>query len=209
MYTLIKQITASLNRFIDAPLSLHVGRDSIINHNNDLGDDAVGKTYVALIQPSRVNVIFKEGYVRNQCTIRIFIGALYKSTETEVNTNEFNDSGENEYKSIETEVNTNEFNDSGENELKILDETLLLCNEFVYKLKNNDRVKEITRASISEAFDVKDTNHTGHYIDLTFEFLENLCFGQKKPTPKPKPEPEIPEPEPEIPEPEPEIPELL
>ena len=169
MYTLIKQITASLNRFIDAPLSLHVGRDSIINHNNDLGDDVVGKTYVALIQPSRVIAMFKEGFVRNQCSIRIFIGALYKSTETE--------------------VNTNEFNDSGENELKILYETLLLCNEFVYKLKNNERVKEITRASISEAFDVKDTNHTGHYIDLTFELLENLCFGQLEPTPPPPPPP--------------------
>ena len=49
---------------------------------------------------------------------------------------------------------------------------------------NDDRVKSVTSSS-TEAFDVKDTNHTGHYLSITFEMQENKCYGQAEVTPEP------------------------
>lgn len=167
MYTLLEKITSNLNAFIDDPLTLVIGREKIINHDNDLGNGKLGATYVALIQPSKTRNITQDGFVRNEHTVKLFFGALYKQSEDA--------------------SSTNEFNDSGANEKKTLQETLELANEFVYKLMNDDRVKSITSSS-TEAFDVKDTNHTGHYLSITFEMQENKCYGQAEVTPNPEPE---------------------
>jgi hypothetical protein len=170
MYTLLNSIVQKLNDFIDAPLILKIGRDSIINHDNDLGNTKAGATYIALIQPSNININVSDiGFAKNTFTARLFFGQLYKRNETQ--------------------TSTNEFNDSGANEVKILEQTLALCNEFVYKLNKHDSVKTVSNARVSEAFDVKDTNHTGHYLDLTFELREPLCFSQAVPTPPPPPPP--------------------
>ena len=178
IYSYLNEKLKKLNAFIDDPLTLVVGRPFVVNFDNDLGEGVAGATYVFLTLPIRSRPQYREGYIRTIYTVRLFFGQLYKRNETP--------------------ANTNEFNDSGANELKILDETEALAKEYLYKIYKDTIVKQVTNELITQAMDVGDTNHTGHYLDFTIEFFENECFGQAEPTPPPPPpdedEPELPEP---------------
>lgn len=172
IYSFLDANVKLLNAFIDAPLTLLVGREKITNNNNDLGDEVLGATYITLIQPVTFIGSFKADFIVSKYNVNMFFGQLYKRSENA--------------------TNTNEFHDSGVNELKILDETEQLVKEFLYKIRKDVTVKEITNVRAEQLMDYGDTCHTGHKLSFTIEFLYPECFGQLEPTPEP--EPEIPEP---------------